>query len=311
MRIAFTSCQDVVRDRTQHAWAVVAAQQPEHLILLGDNIYMDYKFDGDHLSAREVRKLSLRDFSALMHERYARQWAVTSFQQAIRATKGSVYALWDDHDFAWNNSHGAGDRDDEYVPPEHRRLSRLHFEQFRKALAARTTGYPSNPCPDGIVPPDEDLGGVQQTFNLAPNVRLHLLDGRSFREAPGGFFHRLLNRHPDAHLLGEQQREALGHALLPPDQGINLLASGTTLEDWAKYMDLGWLKAKAKNHRIVVLSGDVHHPLAQDRGRHHRADGQCHRETAGADQIGQAQDGGVLHSGGEHTEPEHGGDLLA
>ncbi|RZL02890.1 MAG: hypothetical protein EOP36_07030 [Rubrivivax sp.] len=259
MRIAFTSCQDVIRDAEQNAWRTLAQQQPDHIVLLGDNIYMDYKFGPPH-SPRPVREMALPEFSALMHGRYAAQWNVASFQQAVRAVGVQVHAIWDDHDFAWNNARGgSGDEDDEeYVSPDRRRLSRLLFEQYRQALKAKPPAYPPNPCPDGVVPVAQDLGGVQAMIRLSTNIHLHLLDGRSFRQSRGGFFKKLGK--PRAHMLGELQRADVASALLPMP-GINLLASGTTLKDWAKYVDLAWLQAQAATHRIVLLSGDVHHPV--------------------------------------------------
>ena len=253
MRIAFTSCFDAVRDSVQSAWTVIAQQQPDHIVLLGDSIYMDYGL-GDHLPNGKPRGEPLAAFSALMHGYYVQQWAVQSFQQAIRAA--TVHAIWDDHDFAWNNARGgapvAGDPD--CVPPEYRRLARALFEQYRRALVDKPDIYPANPFADGLVP--GDLGGIQKHIDLRDGLRLHLLDGRSFREPAT----------KDFSLLGTPQREQLGQDFLS-GTGINLVASGTTLKDWKKYSDYRWLRDQAERCQLLVLSGDIHEPDFRANGR--------------------------------------------
>jgi len=245
LRIAFTSCFDAVRDSVQSGWTAMAQQQPKHIVLLGDNIYMDYGL-GDHLPNGKPHGKSLAAFSAQMYGYYVQQWEVQSFQQAIRAA-ATAHAIWDDHDFAWNNARGGEPvaDDPDCVPPEYRRLSRALFEQYRRALVDKPDAYPANQVADGIVP--GDLGGIQETIDLSDGLRLHLLDGRSFREAAT----------KDSSLLGAPQREQLGQDFLS-GTGINLVASGTTLKDWKKYSDYRWLRDQAERFRILVLSGDVH-----------------------------------------------------
>lgn len=270
MRIAFTSCMDAARDSDQLAWAAMAAQQPEHIVLLGDNIYMDYGL-GDHLPNRAPRGISLVDFSALMHSSFAKQWQVQSFRRAIDTA--TVHAIWDDHDFAWNNARGgdpvAGDPD--WVAPEYRRLSRALFEQYRRVLADKPSDYPANPFPNGLVP--DDLGGVQATIDLTETLRLHLLDGRSFRGPVGH----------GSSLLGEPQREKLGTQFL--STGVNLIASGTTLRDWRKYGDYEWIRDQAERRRLVVLSGDVHEPDFRANGRLLEATASAMAQPPGATAI--------------------------
>lgn len=245
MKISFTSCMDTVNDSTQIGWNALAKQAPDHIVLLGDNMYMDYGL-GDHLPNGSPRGKSLAEFSALMHASFSKQWQVQTFRRAINAA--TVHAIWDDHDFAWNNARGGGSSvdDPDWVAPDFRRLSRALFEQYRRTLDEGPSDYPANPHPDGLVP--DDLGGIQATIDLSETVRLHLLDGRSFRGPVG----------EGSSLLGEAQREALGERLITA--GVNLVASGTTLRDWRKYDDYDWIRAQAERHHILVLSGDVHEP---------------------------------------------------
>ncbi|MBL8524473.1 MAG: hypothetical protein JNN20_12350 [Betaproteobacteria bacterium] len=246
MRVAFTSCIDAINDPEQKAWIALAAQQPEHILLMGDCIYMDYGM-GDHLSNGGPSQLSLADFSAHMHASYARQWRVKNFRDAIRGRR--VDAIWDDHDFAWNNGRGEGSgvADGNYVPRSYRRLSRALFQQFREVLRDRPERYPDNPHADGDV--QHDLGGIQYSIDLAPDVRIHLTDGRSFREAPSLGFS----------LLGEAQWKDLKQALHPAiDGAANIIVSGTTMNDWRRYTEHNRLIDAATNANLLMLSGDIH-----------------------------------------------------
>lgn len=251
MKLAFTSCIDTVNDPVQQGWIELAKHRPDAIVLLGDTMYMDYGL-GNHAPNGSPKGEPLDRFSHLMHEAYRAQWSVTNFRDAIREAR--VFALWDDHDFAWNNARGGGRPEGkDYVDPAYRRLSRLHFEQWRRMLIDKPGSYPSNPAPTGKV--DEDLGSIEQTVEVADGVLLHLIDARSFREEAGGS------------LLGTKQRQRLEAALLPMP-GVNLIASSGTLKDWREYdTDYDWLKDMAKKHNILMLSGDVHEPDFRARGR--------------------------------------------
>jgi alkaline phosphatase D len=242
MRIVFTSCCDPVHDDRQRAWDSVRQLAPQHIVLLGDNIYMDYLFS-QHLNARQVRKLGPEAFARKMHGSYARQWQVASFRAAVAGAR--VHAIWDDHDFAWNNSRGGGPDDGrDFVPADRRRISRALFQQFREALSDKPEHYP--PYPLGAATGLPDLGGIHTHADLQAGVRLHLLDGRSFRQESG-------------ELLGAAQRQYFEGSWLPRP-GLNLVASGVTLErDWSRFGDdLQWLRRQAQAHRLLVLSGDIH-----------------------------------------------------
>ena len=261
IKIAFTSCCDAVRDPEQSSWATLAAQDPSHIVLLGDNIYMDYGL-GDHIGNGKALHLPLAEFSQRMHGYYAQQWSVAHFRQALAGRH--VHAVWDDHDLGCDNGrclepHTDEFTDSSYMPPAYRQCARVLFEQFRSTLKTQPRQYPANPVPNGVAA--QDLGSIAQTVEVAPGLRLHLTDGRSFRPVAGS----------QASLLGEAQREALQAALLP-EPGINLVASGTTLNDWKMYYpDFVWLRAQARQHRILVLSGDIHEPDFRERGRLYEA----------------------------------------
>ena len=255
MKIAFTSCCDSWNDPIQAAWKHLAAKNPEVLILLGDNMYMDYGLGSNPLRNSEPRKLPIADFSIHMHKNYALQWAVPNFNAAITQIP-TAYAIWDDHDFAWNNGRGAGtDSSKKFVPENHRILSRAFFEQFRNQLIAKTptNSYPKNPYPTGYGA--TNLGGIYGSFGLTGGVRLHLLDGRSFRPSFD----------LEQSFLGDAQRTALEMEFNTYPDAIHILASGTTLlNDWEYYTDFDWLQQQSIGRKIIVLSGDIHEPKVKE-----------------------------------------------
>ena len=250
---------------------------PTDLLLLGDNIYMDYGWLGRRRNGSS-RKLGLSDFSARMRDAYEEQWQVATFRRFIDGRP--VYATWDDHDFAWDNARGGGlSEDEEHVPKAHREVARLHFETFREALSAspKPEILPPDPAPAGV-PRRRVAASVATTVTLSAGVRMHVLDARTFREQRGGS------------LLGEAQRLALATALLPPP-GVNLLASSSTLEEWAEYpIDFDWLTHHARSYRILVLSGDKHKPRFRQRRALVRGDGERARAAARARSTARSQD---------------------
>lgn len=100
-RIAIASCckiggQKSVKNQT--VWAKIQAQQPELLLLLGDNVYMRQtgpRWQLDHLKQMYDEQLAEPHFAALI---------------------GAVpyMATWDDHDFGPNDSRGDTERDRPY-----------------------------------------------------------------------------------------------------------------------------------------------------------------------------------------------------
>lgn len=251
MKIAFTSCCDPWNDPIQAAWKHLAAKNPDILILLGDNMYMDYGLGTNPLNNGKPKKLPINEFSSHMHANYKLQWSVKNFNDAIKRIP-QTYAIWDDHDFAWNNGRGIGkDTQKKYVPANYRIISRALFEQFRQQLDEKPTlnSYPTNSYPTGNGA--TDLGGIFDSISISNNIHLHLLDGRSFRPA----------FNLEESLLGTNQRAVLESKFSAYPNDTHILASGTTLmNDWNYYNDFEWLQQQSENRKIIVLSGDIHEP---------------------------------------------------
>lgn len=123
MKIAVASCAKVQSLPTQPAWAEIRQEQPDVLLLLGDNIYLD--------SDRHTEPGPLgNELRAL----YARQFAQPEFAALIADMKqreARVVAIYDDHDFLGNNRYG-GDNN-----PALRDAARA---EFIRAFAPQQTG---------------------------------------------------------------------------------------------------------------------------------------------------------------------------
>ena len=99
MRIAFTSCLSTRALAHQPVWDQIAACQPDALVLLGDSVYIDVPGQaplGDDAFCRHL------------HGLYRAQLQVPGFaaltQRLRQPDKLGVHAIWDDHDFLWNDA---------------------------------------------------------------------------------------------------------------------------------------------------------------------------------------------------------------
>lgn len=287
MKLAFTSCADPLDWPQQAVWSLIAAQRPDHLLLLGDQIYMDYGA-GLNPGNGKPAEFDDMDFAAHMHHRYQSQWAAMQHSGLWQLPGLQVHGIWDDHDFAWNNSYGGtgpADADGGYaahelpVPPRKQQISRHLFRQFFRHL--RAPSYPANALSseaaidqlaEGLQHPvfHSDalpVGATQGRVTLAPGVNLLLTDGRSFRSS---------QECPQAQrtLLGRAQLDWLKRNI--DDHAVSIIASGCTLdrdgeltnpECWKRYPDHDELKGylSARPHaRVLLLSGDIHNTDLRD-----------------------------------------------
>jgi hypothetical protein len=276
MRIAFASCFDALADGRQEVWGKVRAEKPDLLVLLGDSIYMDF-----FPTLGRPRKWSDEKFAAEMHKRYKAQWAVPPFRELL-AVVPEVCAIWDDHDFAWNNSRGAGVSGKDLVPKERRLVSRGLYQQFLAALRTRPLlqTYPDMPALD-VLKAQPDMG-IQESRDFG-DVRVVMLDGRTFREKP--------RDDRKASLLGDAQRAWLSSQILNWP-GVCVVCSGSTLygggESWSNYLDFSWLD-NLVGGKFVVLSGDIHENVFR---RHKGARGIVEVTSSGAARPGLGGDEG-------------------
>lgn len=217
-RIAFGSCARIQLQPDQPIWNAVERWQPDMFLWLGDNVYLD---------TLEPQ---------IMADMYQWQRAVPELQPLLRSVP--QLAIWDDHDFALNDS-------DRTNPVK------------TEALAAFTR-YWANP--------GHGLPGAPGVFfrQSYGDVDIFMLDGRWYRDpvdqADG----------PDKSMLGKLQLQWLKDGLKASRATFKLIANGsgwTTAkgsrgDSWSAYLhERNGLFDFIANERIggvVLLSGDAH-----------------------------------------------------
>jgi hypothetical protein len=250
MRIAFTSCFSADLFKDQPVWKEIANAQPDVLVLLGDSIYLDQSGgfipdDARSLSVRRLQELSAGAFAEHAHRLYQLQLEQAQFKALLSTMNLRTYAIWDDHDFLWNNACGA----DIMGTPRERLVypSRALFAAWCDALQ----GKPFPPVPPAFDQATRPPG--YRHVDLGLDVHLHLTDGRTWRAGD------------DSALLGSEQLTAIEERMEQIGPGAtHLLASASvverrTREAWVHCpTEYERLHRMAQRHNILVLSGDVH-----------------------------------------------------
>jgi len=208
------SCIDRGIDNVQTTWDGAHNEMPAFSVLLGDNVY-------SNSTDREVIWTFNTD-----------QRSIEKFANVIR--NFPTYAIWDDHDYADNDSDG------EAVGKEN------SYKAFTELWANPYYG----------VPPDT---GIYFNFYWG-NVQVFMLDGR---------YHRSPFSAPDDEyktLLGFTQREWLFNELKASRAVFKFISAGSTIDfrddGWRNYLtELGIIHnyiASNEIYGVVWLSGDSH-----------------------------------------------------
>ncbi len=268
-KIAFTSCMSASHyPGQQPIWTEISKAQPDCLVLLGDSVYIDVpaKPDSSGNAHPSNGGYSDHDFAVHLRDLYAAQLAIPEFSQLLQQLKGQVYAVWDDHDFLWNNAGGKEAR--RVVHKGQALFSANLFRCWRKALAQGGAGFPASTrnasVSKGYVPPlrsmrvDDFAPGYASQVLTGGRVVLHLPDGRSWRQG--------------SDLIGKLQRQQMAAVLARYPDALHILASGSTVqgagrESWSGHVaDFQWLQDQASRYNLLVISGDIHknalpHPM--------------------------------------------------
>jgi alkaline phosphatase D len=216
-RVAFGSCCRIQLDAEQKIFGAVVAQEPDLFFWLGDNIYAD-----------STEPAAIADL-------YRRQRTVEQLQPLIRATP--QLAIWDDHDFGYNDS-------DRLNPIKDQALG-----LFKSFWANPSYGASDTP---GVFF-KHSHGGVDFFF----------LDGRFYRDPASA---------PNVAgktMLGAAQKRWLKAALKASKAPFKILVSGT---GWSQAESKGDSWAVYRHERdelfdfirdeniegVVCLSGDTH-----------------------------------------------------
>jgi alkaline phosphatase D len=232
----------------QPVWDWIAAQQPDRLLLLGDSTYFDID------TASHPRDMPDWAFAQHIYQRYAELIAQPQFAALVQAMPpGTVDAIWDDHDFLWNDATG-GDRNMRVVHGGKIRLATACLEAFRAALRQQLAAG-SFPAAAG----DASLWNMAQpplatpSVQLAPDLWLHLSDGRTNRTST------FLVAESKRTIFGDAQKTAFAQAIANAPQAVHLWASGSTMAGYQRYTkDVAWLMGLAAQQRVLMLSGDIH-----------------------------------------------------
>ncbi len=211
--VAFGSCIKNSVAPAEPVFDAVLAQEPDVFLFVGDNHYgnrADYDNQVFHM---------------------LRERAVPS--QAAVLARASTLAIWDDHDFAGNNTYGAT------VPDRATALS-----AFSRYWANGSYGTPGSP-------------GVYSRVRYGP-VELFLLDTRYHRDEPG----------TDGTMLGATQLAWLLDGLAASTAPFKLIASGSRFtlqgssDSWAEHPTeraaLFNAIAAGGIPGVAFLSGDIH-----------------------------------------------------
>jgi phosphodiesterase/alkaline phosphatase D-like protein len=249
MKIAFTSCSSTNLVPQQPIWDDILSSGPDKLVLLGDNFYNDVPDVG----MGQLKAMGTWEFAEHMFVRYQQQLRQPRFRNLVAAPGIEVHAIWDDHDFAWNDANG-GQMLASPVQSDKVKISTSFMRAFRQALAARDLStFPDSPgdaafWTDIMAPVFIPLGAYTIPLESDGRSWLHLTDGRTLRKKP--------------EMLGVAQRGQLEQAFAAHPGALQVLASGSTFsqgDGWHKYAsDRKWLAQAAGDQGWLMLSGDVH-----------------------------------------------------
>ena len=217
IRIAFGSCARVQLDAVQPVFDAIAAAEPDLFLWLGDNIYAD------------------SDAESAFSDNYGRQRSVGSLQRLLRSVP--QLAIWDDHDFGYNDSDGRNP------------VKAMTLKLFRRWWANPATGLPDTP-------------GVFFRHSFGP-ADIFMLDGRYHRDQPDA------PDTPAKTMLGAAQKAWLKRELKASKATFKVLASGTGWsraesggDSWAMYLhERDELLDFIRDNHIsgcLGISGDVH-----------------------------------------------------
>jgi alkaline phosphatase D len=268
VKIAFTSCSHPRKHPSQPVWLQVLALDPDVLLLMGDNVYVE-----DHWwnvwVGKPARKLADDGFASHLHARYRMQWKVPQFQALLHHLhqKGApILGTVDDHDFLGN---------DLCVAPETQtkaRIARVLHRQFiaccNQPLIASYPAVPAWQAPAADAGFDVGLGLASHWVYPAHDLSLTVLDNRSYRQKVDK-----ANPHR-ARVLGQAQLTWL-QTCLQSETALHLVFSGSPLTDgtkrWARgsplqdypseYQQVCEIyRAQPQPQRCIVhIGGDLHY----------------------------------------------------
>lgn len=241
-KITFGSCHD--QDLDQSIWDSIAKQNPDLMILTGDNVY-----------ASKPNKKPIFD----QYKKMEKSLSYRKLRESV-----PVLATWDDHDYGMDDG-------DESNPEkqEARRSFAFHFPYIKDSTLLDQPGLFHSKI----------LGGVKigrgRRAKTTPSLHIIMLDTRWNKTAwkkeinSEGVL-KLISKEqdPKATILGETQWEWLEDQLKEPSDfkilvsSIQVLTEEHSFERWGHFpkekQKLLNLIAKTKPKNLVIFSGDRH-----------------------------------------------------
>jgi len=230
MRVVFGGCSGYVPPN-ERMWDTIKTFSPTAFLTLGDNVYVD-----DPESPDQQRYC------------YYQRQSRPEYRRLVAGTP--VYAIWDDHDFAMDDSIGGTEADIPYWKPM---VSKIFRENW------------VNPTYGG----DDEDRGIWFDFRVG-DAHFIMLDSRTYRTDPGRFGN---GRVEQPTMLGPKQLAWLRRTLLGSDAKFKLLVSPVSwheaaktgaqgLDSWAGFLPeretiFSWIR----DHNVsgvVLLSSDRH-----------------------------------------------------
>jgi alkaline phosphatase D len=244
IRIVFGGCSGYVPPN-ERMWDTIRGFAPAAFLTLGDNVYVDDPESPDQQRYCYYQRQSRPEFRRLV-------------------AGAPVYAVWDDHDFAMDDSIGGTEPGLPYWKP-------MVSEIFRQNWVNPAHG-------DGV-----DEPGIWFDFRVG-DAHFIMLDSRTYRTDPGRFDEPGV---ADPTMLGPRQLAWLKETLRTSDATFKLLVSPVSWHELAKTGKQGfdsWAGFPAEREAIFSLIRDERIPgvvlLSSDR---HRSDAWLHARSGSYD----------------------------
>jgi len=229
MKVAFASCAKIQDFPEQPAWQQIEDEQPDYLLLLGDNVY------GSN-NKRDIGEL---------RQRYEEQFDEPNFRSLVGNPQVKVHAIWDDHDFGTENEHGAEFDDEDYKT----QAKDLFFEFM--LFGQRDSAEASE---------------IYHAFeDEAADVKFIMLDNRLYSQE-GGAANTLLGEKQEAWF--EEQLDQSQREITLVCAGLTLEGTKPVHEKWRDYKAYydNITQAFREKGKVLFLSGDVHENAFVDHG---------------------------------------------
>lgn len=223
-KIAIASCCKIQMVPDQSGWKDIEDENPDLLLLLGDNVYMN-NGKWDHKG---------------MEKRYKQQMKDPYFASLIK--KVPYLATWDDHDFGPNDTNGAEIKDWQ------RRKSRSLFRKYMRDSRLKSK----------IKVPK--TMGIHYSYEI-DDIKIIMLDVRYFRTGKKRKHATMLGENQEQWLWEELENNKK-YTLVAGGSPIGTPGpDGTGYEGaWAGYPRFlsEFRKRVTRDHKVLVLGGDIH-----------------------------------------------------